>query len=543
MKVLFNKTPKTYFVISGGSNANNGTSIATPWATLTYALSIGSPVLPGDKIYVKAANYGSENVVAEKNGLPGSYIYIEGYKTIPGDAPKTLVNEVRAGNASPYAAYVVTEMPTYTGVSRNTGIAFELRNSQYLSFKNIQVQNYYVGAITGYTSSSNINKQTSIMFENFNVMSLGNLADSYSGFGLISGSLGIGAGPVYSNNDTLKNCLAVNCGAEGIEIHGSYNTLNNCRVYSNETANIMDYFITVFGSYNTLNLCYAEGSSAGDYGGAHGIGCKSNAEQVVDAGLPYAVMNPTFNGFFNCESVNIGEGFYVRHRGVQNNRFNNCRSSGTHTGLDGSSGTGGGIVIRDGASNNYFDSCYILNCESAIIFQDTTEDGGANPGNGNRITNTIFFNCYFGFDFKQYDTPSDAGANTVANCTFYKCRYLHGCYRSCTQMSYINNIYYGNTPVGGTFATGGFSANVVGGQFTNCNFYQIQGGLPGGFLAATPTSTAVDPLFVSIVTPDFHLQSGSPCRNTGATLSYVTNDYDGITRPFGAATSMGAFDR
>ena len=52
----------------------------------------------------------------------------------------------------------------------------------------------------------------------------------------------------------------------------------------------------------------------------------------------------------------------------------------------------------------------------------------------------------------------------------------------------------------------------------------------------------VDPKLVNISTNDFHLQSGSPLINVGATLSEVLNDYDGNPRPQGKGYSIGAFE-
>lgn len=549
MKVSFNKIPKTYYVSTTGNNSNDGLTLSTPWATLTYAASIASPVLPGDTVYIKAGNYGNELPVFQKSGLPGSDIMYIGYKTTPGDAPSVGVNK---GN--PYAAYVATDMPTYTGSSRATGDCFLFENCSYISLSNFQVQNFYRGYCGGYTTVANLNRTSAIKLYNCNAMTLGDSTQSYSGFAFAIGSVGT----KFANGNILNSCLAVNAGAEGIGIYGDYNTLFACKVYCNEVGNLlMDYFMNCCGSYNIYQNCYAEGFGP-NYNGCHGIGVKSNAEQVIDQGLSYPTIAPIYNQFFNCTSVNIGEGLYVRHRLVQNNYFSQCSAYGTHTGLSGASGTGGGIMIRDGASYNVFDRCYCEGLESAILFQDTTEDGDAgntpgHPGNYNHITNSIFYNCYFGMNYAAYDTPSDTGINTIANNTFHRCRYLFGAYRSCTQMIYKNNIYYGNGSigVGGTFVTdggSGFAAVVTAGQFTNCNFFDIAGGMPGGFVAATTAGTTTDPLFISVGTlggtaPNFHLQSSSPARDAGVTLLFIQNDYDGILRPYGSSHSVGALDR
>jgi len=50
---------------------------------------------------------------------------------------------------------------------------------------------------------------------------------------------------------------------------------------------------------------------------------------------------------------------------------------------------------------------------------------------------------------------------------------------------------------------------------------------------------SVDPLFVNVGTRDFHLQSGSPCKDTGVSLS-LTEDFDG--NAVGASPDKGAFE-
>ena len=73
--------------------------------------------------------------------------------------------------------------------------------------------------------------------------------------------------------------------------------------------------------------------------------------------------------------------------------------------------------------------------------------------------------------------------------------------------------------------------------------------MPGGFVGTNSKHPRNDPLFVSLgnivipANPDMHLQSGSPSKDAGTTLSYITVDYDGIARPIGSAPSIGAYER
>lgn len=49
-----------------------------------------------------------------------------------------------------------------------------------------------------------------------------------------------------------------------------------------------------------------------------------------------------------------------------------------------------------------------------------------------------------------------------------------------------------------------------------------------------------DPMFVNEAGLDFHLKSGSPAIDTGLNTSDVTQDYDGVSRPQGSSTDIGA---
>ena len=61
---------------------------------------------------------------------------------------------------------------------------------------------------------------------------------------------------------------------------------------------------------------------------------------------------------------------------------------------------------------------------------------------------------------------------------------------------------------------------------------------------SNPGSNSIfsDPQFVNAQNHDFHLQSISPAKDAGATISYLTDDFDGNLRPQGAGFDIGAYE-
>ncbi len=539
-----------YYVSLSGNDSYDGkkptpdANNAGPWKTLKYAASTNANLQPGDTVFVQAGDYGNENVVFTKSGTAGKPIVFIGYKTKPLDTPPVLVT-----NATANTTFDASDMPTYSGTNRASGTGFDCSKQHHLVFKNFQIRNYAYGFMGGGPSQD----AGHLLLENINIMSIGDTNASYSGQAFLFGSMST----KFSNNNTLNSCLVINAAAEGIGMNGNNNLLNDCNIFCNENNGSAptDYYIIICGSYNTLNRCYIERKAGLKHNG-HGIGAKTNAEQVVDKGLPYTPIPAQYNTFNYCVAKNLGESFYVRHRTAQYNLFYHCKAIGTHTGVKNSSGgEGNAITVRDGASDNTFDGCHAENCHAGIIFEDTVEDGdtGSNPpghpGNNNQFLNCIFNNCYIGAYYSELTIPSDAGNNLIAQCTFYKTRYIHYAQRHCAQMKYIGNIYVGCLPLasGGNFKDGTYAADIIANgndtYFKQNNFINIQGGMPSGFIGVND-NIGVDPSFVDAANNDFHLATGSPCIDKVDAIPLATNprDYDSLARYNQQKSDMGAFE-
>ena len=74
----------SYYVSNAGSDANNGTSAATPWATLGQHVNGGS-FAAGDVIYLKRGDTWNEQLIPPSSGATGNPIRFDAYGT--GDAP------------------------------------------------------------------------------------------------------------------------------------------------------------------------------------------------------------------------------------------------------------------------------------------------------------------------------------------------------------------------------------------------------------------------------------------------------------------------
>lgn len=87
--------------------------------------------------------------------------------------------------------------------------------------------------------------------------------------------------------------------------------------------------------------------------------------------------------------------------------------------------------------------------------------------------------------------------------------------------------------------------NNTGVDISNNSIYNSNGTAPSG--GAYPGDNIAetwlkDPKFTNAEGLDFHLQGTSPLINKGVTISGVSNDYEGTSRPQGSAFDIGAFE-
>ena len=486
------KSQTNYYVSLSGDDNNTGLSEAQAWRTITFAVSAMSPVSAGDRVNVKAGNYGAENIQVDKMGLASQVIVIEGYQTTPGDSPN--LNYVFG---DPLDASV---MPLLDGGNRATaGEAITLYSQKYIIFKNFQITNYQV-AVDGWNGAYN-------KLENIIAISLGDYDSGYDGKGFSFSPNGSGEG---GDHNTIKDCVVANACAEGISITGDGNVLDNCKIYCDEDNTIhasMDYYIILAGDSNHVKNCYIERVGDLEHGGA-GIGIKEYGEH---------------NLIENCVAKDLENGgFYVRWAAVKNNEFRNCKAIGTLADVN-------GILIRDGASFNEFNSCVVENCSSAIRFSVSGEDQDY-CGRNNTFNNCIIKNATSDIEFYSWAIPGPADNNLFANCVFDKATYLFESSRENHDNQMINCIVkdVDNLVLGSETLNFGYTYS----DFNNNGF-----AMPAG-----TGNIASNPQFVDEANGDFHLQAGSPCIDAGTANNAPSEDYEGTSRPQGAGFEIGAYE-
>ncbi len=490
------KAQTNYYVSLTGDNNNSGLSETNAWRTITYAASSLSPVMAGDTIFIKAGNYGNENIAFQTSGTVSSPIIYEGYQVIPGDNPNLNYTFGDTLNAS--------VLPLLDGGDRaNAGTAITLYSKQYITLKNLQITNYNTG-IDGWDASN-------CTVDNVIATTFGNYYSSYDGKCISFSPNGNSGG----ENNTIRNCVLSNACAEGISVTGNNNTIENCKVYCNENYNdaaSMDYYIVIGGDSNLIENCYVERIGNLDHGG-HGISIKENCEN---------------NLIFNCTSKGMEiSGYQLRHRGVKNNIIEDCLAINC------------GFSIRDGASYNTIKNCKSINSMyGAVTFSDSDEDGGAQyTGRHN-----IFENCIFEktqgnvINFFYWSLPSICDSNTFVNCVFDGGDYLFNCDRENNNNKMVNCVvsdvqnYYRTQQNQGVSYPVNFSFEYT--NFWNNGFSMVPG----------TGNIAGDPLFADPVNGDFHLQTGSPCIDEGTSIGAPQVDFEGTSRPQGLGFDIGAYE-
>ena len=473
-----------FYVSTSGSDDAGGTAPDTAWRTIGKAVASAGP---GDTVYIRAGSYGRETITFPRSGTAAAPIVFRGYRDSPGDSP---VSSYQVGDPSLNPA----DMPLLDGGDK-TGTALYLEGRQYIEIHNLAIQAFEAGV--------NTYGNDHITLENLTVINCNPAGTAYVGVGI----------KVSGNFNTVRGCTVTDAGAENLMLYGSHNLAENCRSYGYSDDNATDYYLNVApgpdgtGDYNVVRGCLAHRVNDLSHGG-HGIGTKGDTR---------------YNQFVDCEAINFaGEDFLVRHSGSAYNEFTRCVARG-----------GTGIVIRDGAHDNTFRDCRLLDVGVGVQTFDSAEDGFHGAGFRNLIVDSIFTNAETMIDLDPFGNPDSAAFNDnrFVNCNFVHATNLITPGHESSRNVFTNCIF---TEIANLTGSGGF---VPGFSYVASDFWANGFPLPSG-----SGLLAADPAFVDPATGDYHLAAGSPCIDAGTVDHAPATDLDDHPRPQGAGVDVGAYE-
>ena len=242
---------------------------------------------------------------------------------------------------------------------------------------------------------------------------------------------------------------------------------------------------------------------------------------------------------------------------------------------------GDNITIR-------YNTCYGSDWSQLTFGSYNSASHPTEPANNILIEGNNFYNCRRGIDIKPQGSPYGTGIvdgaiiinnlihdltdadgiaiqdenfsnaiianNTIVNpgsSAYSTCILFAG---TCTYSNVIakNNIFYNNST--GTLLQIDNSNDLSNISLNNNLYYSIVGSnikvgdinyLLSGFhsvFSQELNGISGDPLFTNPSALDFHINSNSPAIDKGVTLTNVTNDFDGNSRPAGSGYDIGAYE-
>jgi len=479
-------TSKVYYVSTSGNNGSSGTSENSAWATIDYA---ASQVTAGSTVYIKAGNYGSEQVRLKNNGTVNEPIKFIGYKNSPGDKP-SLVRSQRT-------TFDSSEMPLIvTGSRSGSGIT---TNKSYIIVRNIQIDGYYKTVLLG---SADYQVLDNIYVQN-------------------SGKECITSDFSYSSkNHRILNSYVKNASDNGIFLAGSMHLVDNVYSCSYGTPD-MDYLIafhggTGKGGRNIIRNTNIVADPADTHSG-HGLSIKSNGHT-----LEYCLIE-------NVTIQDVGQAFEMRHHQVKYNVLRNCIGKGDRE------ADSNFVTFRDEASYNIVENGYADKVKVGIYFNmNKGEDLGIQAGgHHNKIINTVFNDSKYHILTSGIGaTPLESTNNEFINCTFYKGKALYsGSVNFGNSNKVINSIFKDVPTFSTNWSAGSANISITYSNFDNSFSYQKNS------TNYNYTSDLKDP-----GNGNFKLKEASKLRNKGQELNEVKTDFDGNKRPDGNGIDLGAYE-
>lgn len=479
-----------YFVSPTGSNANSGTSVASPWQTINFAINQSND---GDIINLMAGTY-TGKITWTDGGVTGQAITLQNYLE-----DVVIIDGSTVGNGQ---ALMSIENRNHITID---GLQFTNHNGVYQPIINVygNCSNIIIRNCTFYNTDCNDSyailcegRGDSIQIINNHMHDL--LGSNAVGILFVGSNTTIAYTHVLISGNTLSNiapapseAIAVNGNVDGFEI--SNNTLTDINnigivmiggedwVNTNDAVNFARNGVCKNNVVTDANSIYGGGFAAGIY---------------VDGGKDIIVENNTVTGSdvgmeIGCENM----GFIAENITVRNNVLYRNEKSGL--------GFGG---------YDYPSTGLVQNCSFT----------------GNTVFDNDLLNTGFGQLWIQY----------ALNCTV-----INNIFFASTSTWLVNaetiDATFGNTL--------DHNCYYYPGGLSNATFFYDFDYLVGysNFQSATlqdAHSITLDPQFVDALTPDLHLAYTSPCAHAGdpAFLGVDETDMDGTLRVQGPGVDIGA---
>ena len=474
------------YVTTDASGGGNGTSEESAW-TLEEAFSNATA---GTTVWIRAGNYGDQNLSFSNEGTPNAPIKFIGYKDSIGDIT-TLYYSWGDGDLD------ASKMPLLDG--SGTGDAVVGASPRYVIVRNMQARNYEV-AFYG-------NDGKGVIFD-------GCIAKDGTrdfGYGILHGGT--------STRSRILNSISINATGGNFAVTGNNNLMRNLKSYCDNSSNSTDYYFGIEGLDHISIDTLAERTKGLPHSG-HGMSVQT----------PASVSNETdperteYNLIMNHTAVNMAKGIEFRHGGARYNVGRNLRFHSVEA---------NGVLFRDNASFNIVeDSVFTVPNGFAVGFEESVEIG-VGFGHDNVVRNSVIRGCKCVVWFWCDSTATDAlcNDNKIYGNTIYDATTLlrrgndDGSY-ACEDNEFVNNIVVNVSELS--------NADIEGWTFEHSNFY-------GGFSSPDGSNNvSLDPAFVD--NESLHLSASSPVEITegGRALPDVAVDAENNKRspPY----SMGAFE-
>lgn len=229
---------------------------------------------------------------------------------------------------------------------------------------------------------------------------------------------------------------------------------------------------------------------------------------------------------------------------VRNNQVWGNAGNGIHMNGDLSQG-GNGLILNALVEKN-------------VIYDNGRQGGSGINGDGvqnSKILNNVLYNNHAsGISLYRIDGADGAKNNLVAHNTIIMAadgRWALNIQNGSTGNTVVDNILYNNHTFRGsidisTDSLANFTSNfnVVmerfttdGGTVLNLAQWKQSTGQDLNSVVALPAA-----LFVSATSTDYHLTATSPARDAGIVLANVPTDREGIVRPVGPTSDIGAYE-